>query len=606
MKSGNRIILILGSHAHIPSGASDSEFEFIYENKLRPFVTNLYRYSKIQAVLHYSGVFLYWIERNHPEFFMLIEDMVARKQAEILSGGFYEPVFPIIPLQDRIGQIEFLTTYLRKHFGKRPLGCWLPAFVWEPHLVSSLAASDIQFTFLSQRQFELAGLQGFYPCISEDQGKIIIVFPVSLSVGDALASNSFSQVFTELKNKIGDKQESIFAVFPDKPFCNTEEAQDSAWNRFFEEISLSENLIELSLPSRIIKSSNIRNKASFPNSSMFEDNYSPRRFLIDNCEAAGIYSKMIFTNVLIGQLKGDKSRKLSAREELWKAQDSSLFIPGAGTKRSEIRKAAYSSLLRAEKLSHEKGVNVTSLVQYDFNLDGTQEFLLQDAEINCYIQLRGAGIIELDYLPMNWNFLDCGCNEGLRRTAFADILAPLQKNITDITKVSEGTRLCFNEEYESLSQDRKGKSCFKLSALESPVPFASIEIEKSFLLVKDILTVSYNLVNSGGNTEKFIFAPLVNFSFIGPGDDCIRCFTFDNNGKESPAQSVLENIRSIKILDIKNEIQILLGSEKTFTGCIGHDYYENYYQATCIQPLFEITLNNGESWTNEFTLHFSY
>jgi hypothetical protein len=69
VKESNRINLIIGSHAHVPSGAPESEFEFVYENKIRPFVSNLYRYSNIQAVLHYSGVLLYWVERTHPEFF---------------------------------------------------------------------------------------------------------------------------------------------------------------------------------------------------------------------------------------------------------------------------------------------------------------------------------------------------------------------------------------------------------------------------------------------------------------------------------------------------------------------------------------------------------
>ena len=47
------ITLVLGSHAHVPSGAFESEFEYIYEKRMRPFVSNLYRYSNINAVLHY-------------------------------------------------------------------------------------------------------------------------------------------------------------------------------------------------------------------------------------------------------------------------------------------------------------------------------------------------------------------------------------------------------------------------------------------------------------------------------------------------------------------------------------------------------------------------
>ncbi|MDR0301663.1 MAG: DUF1925 domain-containing protein, partial [Treponema sp.] len=411
----NKMLLILGSHAHVPSGASEKEFQYVYENKMRPFVSNLYRYSNIQAVLHYSGVLLYWVERNHPEFFMLIEDMVARKQAEILSGGFYEPMLPLIPLQDRIGQIEFMTTYLRKHFGKRPLGCWIPGMTWEQHLAAALAASDMHYTFLSQAQFVQAGLSGtdlYFPCISEDQGKLITVFPVSLSTQAVLAQKSSSQVFLELRKTMEEENalspDSIITVFPEEPFSDPEEAQDTAWHRFFEELSLSKDFVETVLPAKVIRTNRIFKKASFPNSSSLENNFSPRRFLIEHCETNGIYSKMMFTSVLINQLKGDKYRKQNAREELWKSQDSCLFTPGGGFLRHELRKAAYSSLLRAEKLSREKGKFISSLIQHDFDLDGVKEYLFQDARINCYIQQKGASVFELDYLPKDWNYLDCG------------------------------------------------------------------------------------------------------------------------------------------------------------------------------------------------------
>jgi hypothetical protein len=200
----------------------------------------------------------------------------------------------------------------------------------------------------------------------------------------------------------------IYSIFPDKIACSPEEATDTAWNRFFEEISLSKNFIETVLPSKIIKEYKNFKKVTFPNSTSCKSGFSPRNYLINNCESNGLYSKMIFTNVLINQIKGDKSRKQNAREEFWKAQDSSLFSPGKGQTRNELRKAAYSSLLRAEKLSREKGKYIPSIIQYDFDLDGKMEHLFQDAIINFYIQLKGAGIFELDYLPKDWNYLDCG------------------------------------------------------------------------------------------------------------------------------------------------------------------------------------------------------
>jgi len=616
VKEEKKLLLILGSHAHVPSGAGESEFEYVYENLMRPFVSNLYRYSNIQAVLHYSGVLLYWIERTHPEFFMLIEDMVTRKQAEILGGGFYEPMLPLIPLQDRIGQIELMTTYLRKHFGKRPLGCWIPGMAWEQHLAAALSASDMNYTFLSQDQFIQAGLSGgelFSPCISEDQGKLVTVFPVSLTASAALAEKSTSHFFIEyVKNMEEDFSVStggIAAVFPEKAASSAQESADTAWHRFFEELSLSKDIVETVLPGKIIKNIKTYKKASFPNSSSFGNNFSPRRFLIDTCEANGIYSKMVFTNVLINQLKGDKSRKLNAREELWKAQDSSLFTPGEGTHRNELRKEAYSSLLRAERLSREKGRFISSLIQYDFDFDGLKEYLFQDARINCYIQLKGAGIFELDYLPKDWNYLDCGSTAygaSGRRAAFVDTLVPQGTQTSDAEgEILAPSRKCFNEQFEPLSQDRKGKACFRLPA-SGTEPLCCIEIEKCYVLKRDILTVTYTLKNTAKETEKFILITEIDFSFAGEGDEFVRFYSTDPTGNDIPIGRTLTNIEGLKILDVKNEVQLLLGSAKAFSGSLVPALNDNFYQANRILSQFAISLEGGETWTNEFSLKFSH
>jgi len=619
VKDEKKISLVLGSHAHVPSGAPESEFESVYQNRMLPFVSNLYRYSKINAVIHYSGVLLYWAERTHPEFFMLIEEMVNKKQIEILGGGFYEPMFPLIPLQDRIGQIEFMTTYLRKHFGKRPLGCRISGMTWEPHLANTLCASDMNYTFLSQDQFKLAGIKSsalFYPCISEDQGKLVTIFPVSSSVEKNLEEKSFSLCFLELKGKFTEEykpgsnsdffDEKIVCIFPEKVSSSPEEPPDAAWSRFFEEISLSDEFVETTLPSKILKNHKPFKKASFPDSSSYGNDFSPRRFIIENDEANSIYSKMIFTNVLINQLKGDKSRKVNAREELWKAQDSCLFSPGNGHLRSELRKAAYSSLLRAERLTRDKGKSMLSVIQHDFNFDGNKEFLFQGSSLNCYIRQKGASIFELDYMPIEWNYLDCGVSKTGRRMAFADYLLPLDAKIDSPETFSgKKVRFCFNEEYEAIAQDKKGKYCFKLNPASGNVPFGGMEIHKCYLLKKDNCTVFYTLKNTGKNKQDFLFMPEINFSFAGFGDEYVRFYSTDTGGKDVPAEKNL-NTSGLKINDVKNEGQILLSSVVSFSGCILPAFNDNMYQATCILPVFTLSLESGESWNNEFCLKLSH
>jgi len=262
--------------------------------------------------------------------------------------------------------------------------------------------------------------------------------------------------------------------------------------------------------------------------------------------------------------------------------------------------------LRAEMMTRENGKFIPSLIQHDFDFDGVKEFIFQDAMINCYIQPRGAGIFELDYLPKEWNYLDCGSNDYGRRAAFADVLIPFEiKTDKPEDIITEKSRLCFIEQYESIAQDKKGKSCFKLPALGDDMPFGDIEINKCFFIKKETLTVSYNLKNTGENAQKFKFSPIIYFSFANVTDEYVRFYAVDNNGKDTHLNNKFD-AGNIKILDVKNEVQILLSSIRPFSGFLTPVLNNELYQATIILPVFSISLKSGEAWANEFSLKFSH
>jgi hypothetical protein len=613
-----KISLVLGSRAHVPYGADEREFESAYENTLKPFISNLSRYPKVQAVFHYSGVLLHWVERSHPELFMLIEDMVSRRQVELLGGGFYEPMLPLIPLQDKIGQIELFTTYLRRHFGRRPQGCWIPALAWEQNLVGPLASCGMAYTFLGERQFAGAGLADgdwFFPCLCEDQGKLITVFPVSLAAETALGEKNVSPVLEDLRNRRPDGREMVVSIFPEKLRADPVESPDYTWNRFFEEISLREDIVETVTPGKLLKGLKGLKKMSFPDSTGPDgEPVLPRRFLIEHPEANGVYAKMIFTNLLINQLRGDKSRKLDAREELWKAQGCGLFssLEKQGLYRHSLRNAAYSALLAAERITREKGKFVSSLIPFDFNLDGVNEYLFQDTRINCYIQSAGGGIFELDYLPKAWNYLDT-CDG---RLAFADRLLPAGTRLEDLPcGPVAGARLCRGERYEVLEVDKvRRRVVFSLppSALTDASPFGRVSIEKSFSFKKDMLVVGYTIVNRGAGRQLFQFAPEIDLSFPGEGEQFMRCLVSRQGAKDAPAaEPVLCGVEGLKIQDLKNEVQITVASACPFDGRIAAVRIsgaeaESLYQASCLMPVFPLSLESGETWTNEFSLKFSH
>ncbi len=673
---------MLASHHHIPLGTTSDEFEKIYHEKLRPFLSALYKYPHIPVTLHYSGIVLNWLERAHFEFFMLLKDMIARDQVELLGGGFYEPMLPLLPPADKLGQVELLTTYLRKQFGRRPQGCRLPALAWEQSLVGTLNNCGMFYTFLEGAHFLRAGLSDAFPCITEDQGKILTVFPVSNAVSDLFAHQRAGLVLDSLLAQNARRaHREVITVFLDHIFMGNSVADDrtksmdteesertieksewfGAWESndvydetnvqrdllitgydfFFQDISRRCDKIDFILPSKLYCGTRgALKKAYFPpslNLPLSCGATTPRSFLINYPEANYLYSKMMFTNAVINQLHGDRSRKRTAREEIWKAQGYDAFCPseGGGIFRHSVRKAAYRALLEAEKISREKDPFTPSLMVFDFDMDGSDEYLFQEEQINCYVKPLGAGVFELDYLPKTWNYLDTfALSTGetcCKRSAWTDILAPqgvfetttladrvgeirmqaVQAGFLEGEPEENAFRFCKNELFEVVVADKhRGKASFRLPPNPN-IPYGNIEIYKTYRVDKSALFVSYTLVNRGQSRENFTFIPSVDLSFPGEGDAFLRIYKLDADVKESvPIGEVTTGVRALKFQDIKNEAIIIIDSDKLFDACIltvrtpcslSGETVE-IYQSTNIMPLIHVSLESEERFETAFSM----
>jgi hypothetical protein len=657
------ISLILGSHEHLPSGSGIDEFEELYKVRLKPFISTLYRYPQIPAVLHYSGVLLNWLERNHPEFFLILEDMISRKQVELLGGGFYEPMMALLSPQDRISQIEMFTTYLRKQFGKRPQGCWLPGLAWEQAMAGTLHSCGMVYTFLEDETFRSVGLGAELPVISEDQGKLVTIFPLAGKLQGVFAGERALPVLERFRDRSGG---GVTAVFPEC-FFGDGESPELGIHRFFEDLSRAESFINFTSPSRYLKNAEPLSRAYFPASPMLGygnrqargggdlrqrgSGLLPRQFLIVYPEASGVYSKMIFTHSLINQLRGDKSRKRTALEELFKAQGFDVFchLGDGGIYRNTLRKAAYRALLGAEKITREKGIFIPSLLTFDFDLDGKEEYLFQDTHLNCYVKTRGAGIFELDYLPKNWNYLDTMARrrepdqgeaqpaDGYRRGAFLDRLVPPALSLEDARAGRfEGSRFCALETFEPVLVDRvHEKVRFRLvpqnpasggaekgllfpEELPAPGAFGGAGLEKTYCLSGNILTVQYTLTNGGELPLDCTFIPEIDLSFFDEGEPFLRVLALRNGVKESTGGTnggtdrgaEIAAVEGLEFLDIKNEDIVSLTMDRSCdvwlipikTRCRIGGQIGDQYQSTCIMPRFPLSLEPGAAWNAEFKL----
>jgi hypothetical protein len=248
-------------------------------------------------------------------------------------------------------------------------------------------------------------------------------------------------------------------------------------------------------------------------------------------------------------------------------------------------------------------------------MDGAQEWLFQDARINCYVQSTGGGIFELDYLPKVWNYLD---TSGGRR-AFADRLLPSSYKADNLQNGSiEGARVCGNERYELVELDKVRRKLRLALRQKTPLPFGAIEIEKNYSLKKDSVVVGYSLTHRGTEPETFQFAPEIDLALPGEGKLFVRFFACKTDQADAAlkadalSQPLLRGADGLKIHDIKNEVQILLTANRPFSGKIAPVYLTDeasgaeLYQAYCVMPLFPVTLEPGEKWETEFTLKFSH
>ena len=101
--------LIMVIHCHQPVGNFDHVFEMAVNKCYLPMLKLLDQHPSVRIGLHFSGPLLEWIEQHRHKTLDLICRMVDRKQIELLSGGFFEPLLATAGGDDVIDGKDILT-----------------------------------------------------------------------------------------------------------------------------------------------------------------------------------------------------------------------------------------------------------------------------------------------------------------------------------------------------------------------------------------------------------------------------------------------------------------------------------------------------------------
>jgi len=454
----SRISLVFGIHNHQPVGNFEHTFEEAYQQAYVPFLKAMAENPWFPFSLHMSGGLWEWIEGRHPELLDLVRGMCARGQVELLTGGFYEPILPIIPDADKKGQIRKLSRHLGEKFGQRPQGMWLAERVWEPHMVRSLAAAGVRYVPMDDSHFEAAGVTGEGLCgyyVTEEQGATLAVFPISERLRYLIPFRPPGETIEFLRGLatpggerllvIADDGEK-FGVWPEthewvygrgwlREFLATLKAQ-RGWLRlltFQQALGEHRSLGPIYLPTASYtemmewvlppdQTAALEQLRARPEAKPFRPFLRGgfwRNYLAKYRESNNLHKKMLLVSRAVNSLQG--AAKERALDLLWAGQCNCGYWHGVfgGLYLNHIRAALYQNLIAAEVevdralagKRPEVRVEVT-----DFFRDGSQCLLAQTPEMNLYFDLdHGASLFELDHKGKCFNLLN---TLGRRKEAY--------------------------------------------------------------------------------------------------------------------------------------------------------------------------------------------
>jgi len=176
--------LMLVIHNHQPLGNLPQVFRKAYDVAYSPFLDVIEKHPGIKWALHSSGCLWEWIEKDEPEYLERLKKQLAHGRLEILTGGMWEPIQPLIHEASFHHQFAMMNRFLKDTFDVVPVGSWTTERVWEPAMASRLNRAGVRYTLLDDSQLR-AGLPGpdkhpvwgYYR--TENNGRSVAVFPIN-------------------------------------------------------------------------------------------------------------------------------------------------------------------------------------------------------------------------------------------------------------------------------------------------------------------------------------------------------------------------------------------------------------------------------------------
>lgn len=444
-----KIYFLFGVHNHQPVGNFDHVFKESYDNCYLPFISVLKKYPAVKCNLHISGPLYDWILKNEKGFIDIISSMVANKQLEIMSSGYYEPILPIISDNDKYRQIDKMNRFIKKQFNQKAQGIWIAERVWEPYLPKIIHNANLKYAFLDDTHFRYAGINedeffGYYT--TEDSFKPVYIFPISKSLRYKIPFSKAHEAIDLLKSFV-TKKDRLVTLFDDGEKFGVwpgtfEWVYKKRWlDDFFTMLTDNQDCIETVTGSQALEKFKSQGLVYLPTASyeeMGEWALSPKSFDVyeelksysqahskadefKNFVRGGFFrnfyekyprlnymhKRMFYISEKINELENAvKDNKIM--DSLMKAQCNCGYWHGVfgGFYLAHIRAAIFENILNAEKLYDKKLGGGLSCECSDFDFDGNKEVILKNNHLVCVLSERGGCLKELSFKDINFNFLN--------------------------------------------------------------------------------------------------------------------------------------------------------------------------------------------------------
>lgn len=434
---------ILGIHAHQPVGNLPEVFARAYQQAYVPFLDALSEFPGIPFALHYSGVLFDWLEASHPEFLDRLGGLITRGQAELLTGAYYEPILAAIPDEDKLGQIQRMTAYLRHRFGVQPRGMWLAERVWEPHLAKAIAEAGVEYTILDDNHFRAAGLSdsalsGYF--LTEEQGLTLALFPISQRLRYLIPFREPVETLTYLRERAAVAPGGLAVMADDaEKFGGWPGTHDWVYGRgwlkrFLQALQENGDWLQLTTFSQALTGPPC-GRIYLPTTAYTEmtewalpaqagvafeevlarvdglpeaDRIRPflrggfwRNFLTKYPEANTLHKKMLQVSRRLHALPRENQQRAAGLEALWRGQCNDAYWHGVfgGLYLPHLRHAAFRHLIRAEKAlpASQEGGGGVRIETLDWDGDGSVEVFLESPHLALVVEPgRGGTVVELD------------------------------------------------------------------------------------------------------------------------------------------------------------------------------------------------------------------